>query len=154
MGLIPAASATASVPKYCLDKLSNELLYLYPDKAIFIARESNGSYKCSLRDNNRNIRAILEETLNEVGGDGGGHEHACGAIIPEHSFETFLEVDVFQLDIRNPVNLIAGQKFIVKKGLRIAQMVLCPVIKAILKEVDVLENTKRGSGGFGSTGIK
>ena len=27
-----------------------------------------------------------------------------------------MEVDVFQLDIRNPVNLIVGQKFIVKKG--------------------------------------
>ena len=25
-------------------------------------------------------------------------------------FDTFLEVDVFQLDIRNPVNLIAGKK--------------------------------------------
>ena len=33
-------------------------------------------------------------------------------------------------------------------------MVLCPVIKATLKEVTELENTKRGSDGFGSTGIK
>ena len=44
--------------------------------------------------------------------------------------------------------------FIIEKGLRIAQMVLCPVIKATLKEVETLEETKRGSGGFGSTGIK
>ena len=44
--------------------------------------------------------------------------------------------------------------FKVEKGLRIAQMVLCPVTKAVLKEVDELENTKRGSDGFGSTGIK
>jgi dUTP pyrophosphatase len=44
--------------------------------------------------------------------------------------------------------------FKVKKGLRIAQMVLCPVIKATLKEVDTLEDTKRGSGGFGSTGTQ
>ena len=44
--------------------------------------------------------------------------------------------------------------FIVEKGLRIAQMVLCPVIKATLKEVETLEETKRGSGGFGSTGTK
>ena len=44
--------------------------------------------------------------------------------------------------------------FKIEKGLRIAQMVLCPVIKAILKEVDTLEETKRGTGGFGSTGIK
>ena len=44
--------------------------------------------------------------------------------------------------------------FKIEKGLRIAQMVLCPVIKATLKEVDTLEETKRGTGGFGSTGIK
>ncbi|MDA8822169.1 dUTP diphosphatase [Candidatus Pelagibacter bacterium] len=48
-----------------------------------------------------------------------------------------------------------GEKvFRVEKGLRIAQMVLCPVIKANLKEVDVLGETERGSGGLGSTGAK
>ena len=49
---------------------------------------------------------------------------------------------------------LSGETFIVKKGLRIAQMVLCPVIKAKLKEVESLDDTKRGSGGFGSTGLK
>ena len=44
--------------------------------------------------------------------------------------------------------------FKIEKGARIAQMVLCPIIKAVLKEVDILEKTKRGSGGFGSTGDK
>ena len=48
-----------------------------------------------------------------------------------------------------------GEKtFIIEKGLRIAQMVLCPVIKANLKEVNELEKTERGIGGFGSTGTK
>ena len=48
-----------------------------------------------------------------------------------------------------------GEKiFRVENGLRIAQMVLCPGIKATLKEVDTLKDTKRGSGGFGSTGVK
>ena len=48
-----------------------------------------------------------------------------------------------------------GEKnFKIEKGLRIAQMVLCPVIKATLKEVDILEDTKRGISGFGSTGTK
>jgi dUTP pyrophosphatase len=48
-----------------------------------------------------------------------------------------------------------GEKsFKIEKGLRIAQMVLCPVIKAVWKEVDVLEETERGVGGFGSTGTK
>ena len=49
---------------------------------------------------------------------------------------------------------LSDKVFIVKKGLRIAQMVLCPVVKATFKEVTELEDTERGSGGFGSTGIK
>ena len=49
---------------------------------------------------------------------------------------------------------LSDKSFIVEKGLRIAQMVLCTVVKAKLKEVEALEDTKRGSGGFGSTGVK
>ena len=44
--------------------------------------------------------------------------------------------------------------FTVEKGDRIAQMVLCPVIKAKIKEVEDLNTTTRGKGGFGSTGKK
>ena len=49
---------------------------------------------------------------------------------------------------------LSDKSFVVENGLRIAQMVLCPVVKAKLKEVDSLEVTKRGTGGFGSTGVK
>ena len=49
---------------------------------------------------------------------------------------------------------LGNKNFIVEKGLRIAQMVLCPITKANIKEVETLDNTKRGSGGFGSTGVK
>tara|TARA_B100001027_G_scaffold151060_1_gene105991 strand:- start:30 stop:470 length:441 start_codon:yes stop_codon:yes gene_type:complete len=59
-------------------------------------------------------------------------------------------------DYRGEIKVILinlGDKtFVVEKGARIAQMVLCPVVKAELREVDSLETTKRGSGGFGSTG--
>lgn len=41
---------------------------------------------------------------------------------------------------------------IIKKGDRIAQGVICPVIQADIEVVEYLENTQRGSGGFGSTG--
>lgn len=37
-------------------------------------------------------------------------------------------------------------------GDRIAQMVIAPVIQAELVEVDALDDTARGAGGFGSTG--
>ena len=45
-------------------------------------------------------------------------------------------------------------EFKVEDKLRIAQMVLCPVIKAKVEEVDDLNMTARGEGGFGSTGTK
>ena len=39
--------------------------------------------------------------------------------------------------------------FVIEKGLRIAQMVICPVIQANLQEVDELDKTTRGKSGFG-----
>ena len=61
-------------------------------------------------------------------------------------------------DYRGEIKVILinlGEKvFIVDKGDRIAQMVVCPIIKAKLKEVENLEKSHRGSGGFGSTGTK
>ena len=47
---------------------------------------------------------------------------------------------------------LGDKSFIVEKGARIAQMVLCPITKAVLREVESLDETRRGSGGFGSTG--
>ena len=49
---------------------------------------------------------------------------------------------------------LGTKSFLIENGSRIAQMVLCPTVKAKLKEVKTLEDTKRGSGGFGSTGTK
>ena len=61
-------------------------------------------------------------------------------------------------DYRGEIKVIlinlSDKVFVVEKGLRIAQMVVCTVIKVSLKEVTKLEITERGSGGFGSTGIK
>ena len=49
---------------------------------------------------------------------------------------------------------LGTKNFVIENGARRAQMVLCPIVKAKLKEVKILEGTKRGSGGFGSTGTK
>lgn len=47
-----------------------------------------------------------------------------------------------------------GQEvFEVKDQERVAQLVLCPVVKADFKEAKSLSETKRGAGGFGSTGV-
>ena len=42
--------------------------------------------------------------------------------------------------------------FTIRRAERIAQMVIAPVAQAELMPVDVLSSTKRGAGGFGSTG--
>lgn len=42
----------------------------------------------------------------------------------------------------------------IKKGDRIAQGVICPVVRAEFEVVDSLDETTRGSGGFGSTGAQ
>lgn len=50
------------------------------------------------------------------------------------------------------VNL-SRESFTVTRGMRIAQLVVQPVLRARLQEVDQLDETSRGGGGFGSTGI-
>ena len=61
-------------------------------------------------------------------------------------------------DYRGEIKVIlinlSKDKFTVKKGDRIAQMVVCPVVKVQLEDVQELSLTNRGVGGFGSTGDK
>ena len=47
---------------------------------------------------------------------------------------------------------LSNEEYTVTNGERIAQMVIMPVAQANLIVVDELEETERGSGGFGSTG--
>jgi dUTP pyrophosphatase len=59
-------------------------------------------------------------------------------------------------DYRGEVKVIlinlGDEPFVIKRGERIAQMVIAPVTRATLTEVEVLDETARGAGGFGSTG--
>lgn len=61
-------------------------------------------------------------------------------------------------DYRGEVKVIlinlGNEPFEITRGLRIAQMVIAPVTHATLKEVDELDATTRGAGGFGSTGTR
>ena len=44
--------------------------------------------------------------------------------------------------------------FEIERGMRIAQMVITPVVQFNLIEIQNLDETERGGGGFGSTGIR
>ena len=50
------------------------------------------------------------------------------------------------------VNL-GDEAFVISRGMRIAQLVLAPVTCAAIETRDSLEDTARGGGGFGSTGL-
>lgn len=60
-------------------------------------------------------------------------------------------------DYRGAVGVIlinlGEQDFTVTHGMRIAQMVVAPVVQAEFEMVDALDETSRGAGGFGSTGV-
>lgn len=47
---------------------------------------------------------------------------------------------------------LGEEDFTIRRGDRIAQLVVAPVIQASWSEVESLEETARGAGGFGSTG--
>ena len=59
-------------------------------------------------------------------------------------------------DYRGEIKIIlinlGKESFVVKSGDRVAQMILCPVVRAKFKEVKNLPKTIRDKGGFGSTG--
>ena len=59
-------------------------------------------------------------------------------------------------DYRGEVKVILinhGQgPFVIRRGERIAQMIIAPVVQVTLEEVEALDDTARGAGGFGSTG--
>ena len=59
-------------------------------------------------------------------------------------------------DYRGEVSVVllnlGDAPFLIERGLRLAQLVIAPVLHAEIARSDKLRKTKRGSGGFGSTG--
>jgi dUTP pyrophosphatase len=61
-------------------------------------------------------------------------------------------------DYRGEVKVVLAnfgeENFVVRRGDRIAQLVIAPVARANLRVVTSLEPTARGEGGYGSTGVR
>tara|TARA_Y100000310_G_C20696019_1_gene825802 strand:+ start:2794 stop:3822 length:1029 start_codon:yes stop_codon:yes gene_type:complete len=71
--------------------LSNELIYRYPEKIIFVGRKKAGFVKGSVRSAKKVISTVLEKALVGIEGYGGGHELACGFCVNEEDFDRFVE---------------------------------------------------------------
>lgn len=49
---------------------------------------------------------------------------------------------------------LSDEPFVVERGMRVAQLVFAPVVRATLRAVAALPPTPRGEGGFGHTGLR
>lgn len=55
-------------------------------------------------------------------------------------------------EVRCPVVNLGSEAFVIERGMRIAQMLIAPVPQVELIEAEELDETARGTGGFGHTG--
>jgi len=73
-------------------------------------------------------------------------------IVPVNSPGT-IDMD-YRGEIMVPLINLGKQPFTIERGMRIAQMVIAPVPRILVQEVDQLDETDRGQGGFGHTGTR
>ena len=74
----------------------------------------------------------------------------------EHGVAVLNSPGTIDADYRGEVGVVlinhGAEPFTVTRGMRIAQLVIARVNKAQWREVDTLDDSRRGDGGFGSTG--
>lgn len=89
----------------------------------------------------------------------GGHEAQVrprSGLALKHGLSVLNSPGTIDADYRGEVGVILanlGQApFTIERGMRIAQMVIAPVTRAVWRETETLPDSERGTGGFGSTG--
>jgi len=86
--------------------------------------------------------ALVHPRSGRAAKEGLGMVNAPGTV--DAGYRGELQVILINHDSKNPISI--------KRGERIAQLVIQPVIRAEFIEVESLPGTNRGAGGFGSTG--
>jgi dUTP pyrophosphatase len=74
----------------------------------------------------------------------------------EHGLTVLNAPGTIDADYRGEVKVLlvnlGDQPVVIRRGMRIAQLVIAPVLHVRVVEVDTMGGTERGAGGFGSTG--
>jgi dUTP pyrophosphatase len=90
-----------------------------------------------------------------------GHEAQVrprSGLAAKHALTVVNAPGTVDADYRGEIHVIlinlGTQAVTIERGMRIAQMVVAPVVQAVFSAVDELDGTERGSGGFGSTGTE
>ncbi len=88
-----------------------------------------------------------------------GHEAQVrprSGLAARHGVTVLNSPGTIDADYRGEISVLlinhGAEAFTIKRGERIAQMVIAPVVQAQFRVVEALPDSERGSGGFGSTG--
>lgn len=85
-----------------------------------------------------------------------GQVRSRSGLAARHGVTVLNAPGTIDTDYRGEVGVLlinhGREPFSVTRGMRIAQLVVASVARATLQEVESLDDTKRGNGGFGSTG--
>ncbi len=86
-----------------------------------------------------------------------GQVRPRSGLAARHSVTVLNTPGTIDADYRGEISVVminhGHESFSVTRGMRIAQLVIAPVVYAQLREVEKLSETQRGAGGFGSTGF-
>ena len=100
-------------------KDEKENFYLKKNDVIFIDKNTDSIHVFGEVNKAGIFFTDMNYSLTELISSAGINQITANAkkiYVIREKYDSFLEVDIFQLDVRNPVNLIAGKKFKVKKG--------------------------------------
>ena len=135
-------SADAALPQYAhpgdagLDLFASEHAEIAPGESCLvhtgISIELPPNTEAQVRPRSGLALKNKITVLNSPGTIDEGYRGEVGVILINHGHDTFK----------------------VEKGMKIAQMVIAPVQRVEVEEADSLQDTRRGAGGFGSTGTR
>ena len=120
------------------------------------------------------LRAALEAPLTMQPGDAAlvpsglsihiADPALCAVILPrsglghKHGIVLGNGTGLIDADYQGPLMISAWNRgaaaYTIEPGDRIAQLVLLPIVRATLQVVDTFEDSARGAGGFGHTGVR
>ena len=101
------------------NKDTKENFILKKDDVIFIDKNANSIHVFGEVNEPGTYFPDMNYSLTELLSSVGINQLTANAenvYVIREKFDSFLEIDVFQLDIKNPINLVAGKKFKIKKG--------------------------------------
>jgi len=101
------------------NKDTKENFNLKKDDVIFIDKNSNSIHVFGEVTEPGTYFPDMNYSLTELLSSVGINQLTANAekvYVIREKFDSFLEIDVFQLDIKNPINLVAGKKFKIKKA--------------------------------------